>query len=338
MKTVFALNRLPCVILISMFGIMGTANLVFCATADATEQNSQTSVSKEAAEDEEEAPMLEASRAEAREATEWAARTFDSWFGDIPFEQGGKVSRGRVRFRTVWRENDDVDVKLRFRARMELPNLKDKAYVIIGRENKDNLVRDTPEGFIEQQHLFERTDSDDEAFFAGLGFKVLDQLSFSVGLRDLYKPYTKARYGYEWTFLEDYRADFRETVFWVLDDGFGSTTTLHAERMLTPTLSLGWHGSGTVSEDEDGLDWSTSLGAYKNFDVNRQLSLEILANGDTGDVVNGREYGVLTQWRQPLYHDWFFGEASVGYYWEREEIEDAREGKWALGFGVEMLF
>lgn len=97
----------------------------------------------------------------------------------------GKVSRGRVRFRTVWRENDDVDVKLRFRARMELPNLKDKAYVIIGRENKDDLVRDTPEGFIEQQHLFERTDSDDEAFFAGLGFKVLDQLSFSVGLRDL---------------------------------------------------------------------------------------------------------------------------------------------------------
>lgn len=88
MKTVFALTRLPCVILISMFGIMGTGNLVFCATADATEQNSQTSVSKEAAEDEEEAPMLEASRAEAREATEWAARTFDSWFGDIPFEQG----------------------------------------------------------------------------------------------------------------------------------------------------------------------------------------------------------------------------------------------------------
>ena len=46
----------------------------------------------EEAEEKTELPALDSSRQGVRQATEWVARGVDSWFGDIPFEEGGKVT------------------------------------------------------------------------------------------------------------------------------------------------------------------------------------------------------------------------------------------------------
>ena len=88
--------------------------------------------STEEDQEDEDLPVLDSSREEVREATEWVARGVDSWFGNKPFEEGGKVTKGRIRTRVVWREHDEVDFNLRFRVSMRLPNLQDKAYVLIG--------------------------------------------------------------------------------------------------------------------------------------------------------------------------------------------------------------
>jgi hypothetical protein len=282
--------------------------------------------------------ILEESRKEVREATEWAARGVDSWFGDIPFEKGGKISKGRIRLRTIWREHDEVDVNLRFRVRMTLPNLQDKAYVIIGSENERDLVRGRPDTVKEQQRLLRENKKDDETFFAGIGLNLLDLFSFSVGLRDLYKPYLKIRYIYTWQIDARNELEFTETGFWALNDGFGATTSIDYEHTFSPVLSLRWLNSGTVSEEDDGLDWFSSLGLYRLFGELSLLSGELIANGETGSEVDVEEYGVLVKWRQPLYRNWLFGEFSTGHYWVREKLADDREGKWALGVGVQMNF
>ena len=109
--------------------------------------------------EDEDVVILEESRKEVREATEWAARRVDSWFGNIPFEEGGKISKGRIRLRTIWREHDEVDVNLRFRVRMTLPNLQDKSHVFIGSENERDLVRGRPDTVTEQQRLLRENKS-----------------------------------------------------------------------------------------------------------------------------------------------------------------------------------
>ena len=74
------------------------------------------------------------------------------------------------------------------------------------------------------------------------------------------------------------------------------------------------------------------------FGEQRQLSGEVLADGETGDEVDVEEYGILVKWRQPVYKDWLLGELSAGHYWERESLAADREGKWALGVGLQMNF
>ncbi len=325
------------------------SSLLICATslppaghARATPASPQPTQTAASAEDEyteeEEIAVLEASRQGLRQASEWAARNIDGWFGDLPFEQGGKISRGRLRLRTVWREPDDFDVNLRFRLRMTLPNLENKAHVLIGRENDRDWVRDRPMTVMEQQRLLRENKKDDETFFAGIGLEWLDTIRLSLGLRDLYKPYVKARYTREWQIDERNQLEFNETGFWALDDGFGTTTTIDYEHALSSLLSVRWLNSGTVSEEDEGLDWYSSLGLYRVFAKQRLLSGEILADGETGKDVAVQEYGILVKWRQPVYRDWLLGELSLGHYWEREDAASQREAKWALGMGVQMNF
>ena len=313
------------------------------STAVATGQELKRAAEDEPAsteedQEDEDLPVLDSSREEVREATEWVARGVDSWFGNKPFEEGGKVTKGRIRTRVVWREHDEVDFNLRFRVSMRLPNLQDKAYVLIGSENERDLVRDRPDTVMDQQRLLRESKRDDETFFAGIGLRLLDDVSVSVGLRDLHKPYLKLRYRHEWLLGQKNLISFQETGFWALSDGFGATTSLDFEHAFTPVLSARWHNSGTVSEEDDGLDWYTSLGLFRDFGEQRQLSGEVLADGETGDEVDVEEYGVLMKWRQPVYKDWLIGELTGGHYWEREKLAAEREGKWALGVGVQMNF
>ena len=286
----------------------------------------------------EEVPVLDSSREGVRGATEWVARGVDSWFGDIPFEEGGKVTNGRIRSRVIWRENDEVDFNLRFRVSMRLPNLQDKVYLLIGSENEEDLIRDTPDTVMDQQRLLRENRRDDETFFTGIGLRVVDNVSASIGLRDLHKPYLKLRYRYKWLVTPRNLISFKETGFWALSDGFGATTSLDFEHAFSQVLSARWHNSGTFSEEDDGLDWYTSVGLFRDFGDQKELSGEVLADGETGKDVDVEEYGVLMKWRQPVYRDWLLGELSAGHYWEREHIEDERQSKWALGVGLQMNF
>lgn len=341
----------PLLLALSLLTCIGAAPVVVCAdtspetsaeppgqhTAPRDKEDREDREPGEAVESDEIA-VLEASRQGVREASEWAARHIDSWFGDLPFEKGGKISHGRIRLRTVWRESDDVDVNLRFRLRMTLPNLENKAHVLIGRENERDLVSDRPETVVEQQRLLRENKKDDQTFFAGIGLDWLDPIRVSIGLRDLHKPYVKLRYTAEWQLDDRNRLEASETGFWALDDGFGATTTLDYEHALSPVLNVRWLNSGTVSEENDGLDWYSSLGLYRLFGEHTLFSGELLADGETGKEVAVQEYGVLVKWRQPVYRDWLLGEFSVGHYWEREDVDSEREGKWALGVGVQMNF
>jgi len=59
----------------------------------------------------------------------WLGETVNDWFGDRPFEEGGKVTNGRLGLRNLWRQDEGWNTNVRFRARFDLPNLRDKAYV-----------------------------------------------------------------------------------------------------------------------------------------------------------------------------------------------------------------
>lgn len=280
---------------------------------------------------------LESARESVRSATEWLARGVDSWFGDRPFEQGGRVTDGRLGLRLNWRQGDGVEPTLRFNARFDLPNLRERAYVFIGRDNERELVTDRPDQLSRQERLFAET-RQEQSFFAGLGLGLTDAIELRAGIRRGYRPYTQARYRKFWPLGADSRLEFRETVFWTLSDGFGSTTALSAERAFSPSLALRWLNAATVSQKTDGMAWSSSLGLFKLFGADRLLSGEATINGETGKDVDVSEYGLRAAWQQPVYQDWLIGELIAGRYWPRESLQVERGRKWAVGVGVKMRF
>ena len=64
---------------------------------------------------------METTRQGTRDATDWLARRVDSWFGDRPFEQGGKVTEGRLALELFHRSDQKTRLDLRFSASSSCP-------------------------------------------------------------------------------------------------------------------------------------------------------------------------------------------------------------------------
>jgi hypothetical protein len=261
----------------------------------------------------------------------------DSWFGDKPFSEGGKVSDGRLSLFLLTRQYEKPDVSLRFNARVWLPNLEDRAYLFLGRDDERETVIDQPDALSRQQRLL-RENNADRSFFAGLGFLLHDAVQFRVGFHGGLKPYVHARYSRAWQLGGADRVDFRETVFWTQSDHFGSTTALAYEHAYTPTLALRWLNSTTITQDSKKFEWSSSLGAYQAFDQQRLLTIEVLCNGLQGTGVTVADYGVQAKWQQPVHRDWLLGEILIGHFRPRPDVLSERGRAWALGAGLKMKF
>lgn len=286
---------------------------------------------------EEQEGVLESSRSFVKGFTESVAREVDSWFGDRPFERGGRVS-GSFGFKFLVRQHEHADASFRFGAKLDMPNVKEKTYLFFGQENEDELVKDQPEAFTRRELLLEENRKTDQTLFAGIGYALRDAIDFRAGLRSGLKPYAQARYKRNWMFTDRDALDFRETVFWKTKDGFGSTTALTFGHGFSRSLAFRWQMAGTITEETDGLAWSNSLGIFESFGDHRVLSLEALAGGNTSGSDNVSETGVRMIWKQPVYRDWTIMELSVGHFWPQGDAKDESRRNWAMSLGIEIFF
>ena len=281
--------------------------------------------------------LVERTQRSARSTAEWLARGVDSWFGDKPFSEGGEVTDGRISLGVFKRQDESVDYSLRFNARFRLPNLEEKTYFFVGRDNDREVVTDKPGALSRQDQLL--TDrADQRSFFAGIGRSLNELVDFRIGFRGGLKPYAQARYRRPWEIGEHGLAEFRQTVFWTVDDKLGSTTALSYEHSFAPNLALRWLNAATVTQKSTRFEWSSSLGAYRAFGNQRLLSLELLASGRQGERVTVSDYGVQTRWEQPLYRTALIGEVIVGHFWPRRDHLLPRSEAWAIGTRLKLRF
>jgi hypothetical protein len=280
--------------------------------------------------------VIDSARAGLRSGTEWLARGVDSWFGDMPFEQGGRVTDGRLTIGLLEREGDDTRFSLRFNARFRLPNVERRAYLFVGRDNPREVVTDRPGAFSRTDQLLPERD-DDRRFFAGIGLDLRDAVDFRLGLRGGLKPYAQLRWRRPWRLDPATEVEARATLFWSLDDRLGATTALSWERALSPVLTLRALASGTATQDTNTLEWSGLTGMYRSFGRQRLLSFEGVINGrlDTGGAA---DLGLRVRWEQPLYRDWLIGELTVGHFWPRDDATTERRSAWALGGQLKLRF
>jgi hypothetical protein len=280
---------------------------------------------------------LNLARTSVRSTAEWLARGVDSWFGDKPFEEGGSVTDGRLSVDVFRRQDQGVQANVRFNARFHLPNVEKQTYLFIGRDDRRDVVTNRPADFSRRQPLLANAAAD-PTFFAGLGKWLTDSIDFRIGFRGGLKPYVQGRYRRPWVLGPADLVEFRETLFWSVDDHLGSTTALSYEHAFSSTLAGRWLNAATLTQVSGKFEWHSSLGVYKSFGNQRLLSLEALASGRQGADVAVSDYGLQTRWEQPVHKDWLLGELIVGHFWPRADATSARARAWALGCALKMRF
>jgi len=277
----------------------------------------------------------EVARSSVQELAVWMARGVDSWFGDKPFEEGGRVSNGQLSLGLLKRQRETPQFDARFNARFKLPNIEQHTYLFIGRDDPREVLNDKPAAFSRQEQLLPESNAD-RTFFAGFGRSLTDAIDFRLGLRNGLKPYAQVRYRAQWLPSAQDLVEFRQTVFYAAYEHAGLTSVVSLDHAWSPTLATRWLNSATASQTSHGVDWSSLLGSYRSFGGQRVLSLEGIVNGQQSSGVGVNDYGLQTRWEQPIYQDWLLGGLVIGHFWPRPDLQTERRPAWALGFSLRM--
>ena len=281
--------------------------------------------------------VLETTRRLTRATTDWLAREVDSWFGNEPFyAAGGGVRDGRLSLALLKQQGQGFQGRLRFNARIRLPNVERQAYFFVGRDNTNEVVSDTPGALTRQQRLQSETPAE-QSFFTGLGVSLADAIDLRLGFHGI-KPYAQARYRQPWKPTEIDLLEFRQTFFADTTDRLGSTTAFSYEHGFSSSLALRWLTGMTITQKTDRFDWSSTVGTYKTYGEQRASSLEFVVSGELASGIAFGEFGLQTKWQQLLYRDWLLGEFLVGYFWPRPDRAFERQHRWALGVTATMKF
>jgi len=272
-----------------------------------------------------------------------SARWFDGLFGNARFDQDSDETFGRLGLFEQYDRRDQLDTKLRLRARYALPNLKNRFRLTLGRGDEQQLVEDRPTNADNPAPAGFQSVEDD-AWLLGLGYSkqsgLEDGFDFGVGVRlsGGLDPYVKATWRHNWLFGGDTMLRFRETPFWRDSRGLGATTQLSLDHLATDRILLRWDNIGTVAEDTEALDWGTSVSLYQSLSRRRAISYTALLRGETGADVAIQNYGVEARYRQNVFRRWIFMELAASVTWPRETLDEEREINPGVGIGFEMYF
>jgi len=284
---------------------------------------------------------IEGSRRRLAETFCGATLWFDGLFGGTPDVESARAVSGRIELSGLHTDFEGNQGRARLRLNYELPNLERRVRLFLGREDRD-FTADRGEGFAVRSAVFGLQEQDD--WLAGLGYsppgRYFQRVDFGVGMRvkSASEVFVQTRYRRN-IFAGDRDVwRFRETVFWENRDGFGTTTRLDWDRVLSPNRLLRWGNIGTVSQESEGLEWRSAIIVYHNLRHLRAWAGELFLRGATAAEVPLREFGGRLIYRQPLRGRYLFGDVIAGYTWPQRYDDDKRTGSAMIGLGVEMLF
>lgn len=267
----------------------------------------------------------------------------DGLFGGKPDVKNARAVSGNLEGSGLYTQAEGADFKMRLRLKYDLPNLEHRVNFFLGRVDDREAIEDRYEGLSIRSVLFSQEDRLE--WLGGLGYSPpgnwAKRLDFRVGVRlkTASEVYFQGRYLRNFFFGQKSVVRLRETIFWEnREDGFGGTTSLDVDHVVSPTRLLRFTNVATLSEGTEGTRWRSALLLYQNLSHSRAIVYQTFVRGETAAEVPLREYGVQGVFRMPFGRPWLFANVSGGYTWPRFEREDRRQGSALVGFGIELQF
>jgi len=265
----------------------------------------------------------------------------DRKFGSDAEETLYQQTSGSIAPALLWDKFDGLTPRLRFQVDVPLPHMNKRLHAFVGRVNRDEYVteRSPASGaFAKQYGPLE----EDETLF-GIRYREPSQgghwsADAGIRLRSPIDPFVKGSYRFMRGTSEHTLYSFRETVFWQNSEGFGFTTRADIERILKDTWLVRWTGSGTISQETEGVRGYTALTMMRGLPNRRAIAAEIFTTGEFEAPVPTENYGVKVAVRRSIARDWLVLETRVSCTFPREELSQERITNWGVGIGFEMFF
>jgi hypothetical protein len=274
--------------------------------------------------------------------TVWRSAMYaDRKFGSDADETIYQQTSGSIAPALLWDKFDGLTPRLRFQVDVPLPHMNTRLHAFVGRVNRDEYVteRSPASGaFAKQYGPLE----EDETLF-GIRYREPSQggrwsADAGIRLRSPIDPFVKGSYRFMRGASERTLYSFRETMFWQNSEGFGFTTRADIERIFKETWLMRWTGSGTISQETEGVRGYTALTMMRGLRNRRAIAAEIFTTGEFDAPVPTENYGVKVAVRRSIARDWLVMETRISCTFPREELSQERITNWGVGIGFEMFF
>jgi hypothetical protein len=274
--------------------------------------------------------------------TVWrSAMRADSWFGGGNDTAIYQHTSGSIAPALLWDRFDGLTPRLRFDVDVPLPHMNSRLHAFVGRVNRDEYVteRSPASGaFAKQYGPLE----EDETLF-GIRYREPKQggnweADAGIRFRSPLDPFVKGSYRFLRGASEQTLYSFRETVFWQNSEKFGFTSRIDIEKILKDTWLRRWTGSGTISQETEGVRGYTSLTLMRGLPNRRAIAAEMFTTGEFDAAVPTQNFGVKFAYRRSITRDWLVLETRVSCTFPRELLTQERITNWGVGIGLEMFF
>ena len=256
----------------------------------------------------------------------------DGFFGVPRSDLEAAHSSLRIRLEYEWDEVDGSGTGAKIRGKLHLPRISERLSLIFADEDLDENSEN------EETERTRRDDNDDNS--VAIQYNLLDQLrsrlDFNVGIRSGFSPQASVRYRTEIPIREKYLTRFTEEIFLRSGEGFGSVTRYDIDRAVSADRLVRMANRLKISEESDGLEWSTNLSIRKRLEKDQAIAYFTFVDGETRPNELTTAYGLGFLYRVNFFRRWLFAEIEPAYSWRREEPEDKRKGAAQVIFRIEI--
>ena len=283
---------------------------------------------------------------------EWARRTsyrsvclashwFDGLFGDEAFDPKEGSINGYFAMVTEKRQDGGWETAPRLRTRIRLPQASKRFDLFFDRDKESQSIAGETAALRPEATLPGEGSTNQLGIGYDLARGVSDLLNLRLGLRLRSSgPELFVRSRYHATLADTGIGlwNLEQTFFWITHDGFGETTALEYQYHLGGPYVVRWQGSGTFSQQSDGLRWNSNLSLLHAIDADRALQWSFGGNGETGQFDPVAAYGPRVTYRQRLQRRWLILELYAGVDRVQTETIPDRTSQAYVGARIEAHF
>ena len=251
-----------------------------------------------------------------------SALWFDEFFALEEFEKREGAS-GEARIRLGWepRSRDIVELETRFKVRVKLPNLKNRADLVLSDydddRSDDDIQASGNNDLVEQSR-----------FSLALRWRSSPEsgLSYRIGVGRRLQPFVKSRYRNTHLLTNKTTLRWETSAYMYSNDGLGADFSWQVGYNATDYSILRWNNHFYFRDQSNDWLWQHSLQKLIQFDEKNALIAGVYIEGLSRPNYRLEEYLVSLRWRKNTLRKWLFYEIEPFVLWHRDEIFSASYG------------